>query len=78
MYWVKTGDSFEVLDGQQRTISLCEYVAGNFSIKNRFFHNLEQTEQDHILDYPLLVYMCEGNDREKLDWFETINIAGEN
>ena len=78
MYWANNSNgNFEVLDGQQRTISLCEYVAGNFSIKNQFFHNLETQEQDHILDYPLLVYMCEGSDREKLNWFETINIAGE-
>lgn len=34
MYWAKTGDdTYEVLDGQQRTISLMEYVDGNFSIK---------------------------------------------
>ena len=37
-------DSFEVLDGQQRTISICEYVAGNFSINfdgnPLYFHNL--------------------------------------
>jgi uncharacterized protein with ParB-like and HNH nuclease domain len=24
-----------------------------------------------------MVYFCEGNDKEKLDWFKTINIAGE-
>ena len=33
MYWVKNSDgSYEVLDGQQRTISICEYVSGNFSL----------------------------------------------
>jgi uncharacterized protein with ParB-like and HNH nuclease domain len=26
MYWVKNGDAYEVLDGQQRTISICQYV----------------------------------------------------
>lgn len=25
----------------------------------------------------LMVYVCEGTDREKLDWFRIINIAGE-
>lgn len=36
MYWVKNEDgSFEVLDGQQRTVSFCEYIAGNFSLNNR-------------------------------------------
>ena len=34
MYWVKRSDDaecpYEVMDGQQRTLSLCEYVAGKF------------------------------------------------
>jgi uncharacterized protein with ParB-like and HNH nuclease domain len=78
MYWVKNSDdSFEVLDGQQRTISICEYVAGNFSLNFQYFHNLEDTEKEEILDYKLMVYFCEGTDKEKLDWFKTINIAGE-
>jgi hypothetical protein len=78
MYWVKNSDdSYEVLDGQQRTISICEYVAGNFSIDYQYFHNLTDTEKDQILDYRLMVYFCEGTDKEKLDWFKTINIAGE-
>ena len=32
MYWVKKKDgTFEVMDGQQRTISICLYVAGDFA-----------------------------------------------
>lgn len=78
MYWVKNSDdSFEVLDGQQRTISICEYVIGNFSLNYQYFHNLEDVEKEQILGYKLMVYFCEGNDKEKLDWFKTINIAGE-
>jgi len=78
IYWVKNEDgTFEVLDGQQRTISFCQYVAGDFSIDNRAFHNLTNTEKEQILNYKLMVYFCEGNDREKLDWFKIINIAGE-
>ena len=78
MYWVKNDDgSFEVMDGQQRTISFCQYVNSDYSIDNRAFHNLTKTEQDQILDYKLMVYFCEGNDKEKLDWFRIINIAGE-
>ncbi|MDD3646006.1 MAG: DUF262 domain-containing protein [Candidatus Gracilibacteria bacterium] len=78
MYWVKNSDdTFEVLDGQQRTISICEYIDGKFSIDYQYFHNLEDSEQDQILDYRLMVYFCEGTDKEKLDWFKTINIAGE-
>jgi hypothetical protein len=77
MYWVKNNDGFEVLDGQQRTISICEYVTGKFSVNFQYFHNLEVEEQEQILNYNLMVYFCEGDTREKLDWFKTINIAGE-
>ncbi|OQA47165.1 MAG: HNH endonuclease [Firmicutes bacterium ADurb.Bin300] len=78
MYWVKNEDgTFEVLDGQQRTISFCQYAKGEFSVENRAFHNLTETEKQQILDYKLMIYFCEGNDKEKLDWFKIINIAGE-
>lgn len=78
MYWVKTDQgNFEVLDGQQRTISIAQYVNNDFSLDNRFFHNLTQEEQDQILDYELMIYFCEGTDKERLDWFKIINIAGE-
>lgn len=78
MYWVIGDDgNFEVLDGQQRTISLCQYVNGDYSIDHMGFSNLTQTERDQILDYPLMIYICEGTDKEKLDWFKIINIAGE-
>lgn len=58
MYWSKTGnDTYEVLDGQQRTISVAQYVNKDFSIKvngnDKFFQNLTDTERDKILDYEL-------------------------
>ena len=78
MYWCKTGDdSYEVLDGQQRTISLCEYVDGSFSVDDMYFDNLPQDKREQILGYKLFVYVCDGTDSEKLDWFRIINIAGE-
>lgn len=78
MYWVKNGkDSFEILDGQQRTISFCSYVKGDYSIDNRAFHNLTTEEKQIILDYKLMIYVCVGTEKEKLDWFKIINIAGE-
>ena len=81
MYWVVTDDgTYEVMDGQQRTISFCQYVKGDFSIPvdghPMAFHNLQKTQQDQILDYTLMVYFCSGTDKEKLDWFRIINIAG--
>ena len=78
MYWSKNDDgNFEVIDGQQRTVSLCQYVASDFSINGLAFHNLQKDKQDQILNYPLMIYVCSGTDSEKLEWFKTINIAGE-
>jgi len=78
MYWaVRDDGGFEVIDGQQRTISICQYIEGDFAYKNRYFHNLQDDEQEQILDYSLMVYLCSGTDSEKLEWFKTINIAGE-
>lgn len=82
MYWTKIDDGgFEMLDGQQRTISICQYVQNEFSVKvdgtSRLFSNLTKEEQGAILDYKLMIYICEGTAREKLDWFKIINIAGE-
>ncbi|OHA88123.1 MAG: HNH endonuclease [Candidatus Zambryskibacteria bacterium RIFCSPHIGHO2_01_FULL_43_25] len=78
MYWMIRDDGgYEVLDGQQRTISVGQYVTGDFSFNDRFFHNLTKEEQDKILDYELMIYFCEGTDKERLDWFRIINIAGE-
>jgi hypothetical protein len=78
MYWMVRDDGgYEVLDGQQRTISIGQYVNGDFSLDNRFFHNLTIEEKSQILDYELMIYFCEGTDKERLDWFKTINIAGE-
>ena len=42
-----------------------------------FSNNLTPEEQDQILDYELMIYFCEGTDKERLDWFQVINIAGE-
>lgn len=78
MYWAAREDgNFEIIDGQQRTISVCQYTKGDFSINGLAFHNLPKDKQDQILDYKLTVYQCSGTDSEKLDWFRTINIAGE-
>lgn len=78
MYWaVREDGHYEVIDGQQRTLSICQYVNGDYSIDGLAFHNLQDDQQRQILDYKLMVYFCSGTDSEKLDWFRTINIAGE-
>lgn len=90
MYWVRNPDptdpsdeslaTFEVLDGQQRTLSICKFYGGDFSIeqqgKPKYFHSLPMNQQQQFLDYELTIYVCEGPEDEKLEWFETINIAG--
>lgn len=82
MYWDKIGpDVYQVLDGQQRTISIAQYINRDFPVKvngnDKFFHNLTQEEKDKILAYKLMVFACEGSSEEKLEWFKTINIAGQ-
>ena len=78
MYWaVRDDGDYEVIDGQQRTISICQYVEGDFAFEDRYFHNLQADEVEQILAYKLMVYLCSGTDSERLQWFKTINIAGE-
>jgi len=78
MYWaVRENGDYEVIDGQQRTISICQFVNGDFAFMFRYFHNLKEDEKEKILNYKLMVYLCSGTESEKLEWFRTINIAGE-
>lgn len=82
MYWCKIkkddgSDGFEVMDGQQRTIAVCEFINGTFSVDEMKFENLPSDIQQKFLDYPLFVYICDGTASEKLEWFQIINIAGE-
>jgi hypothetical protein len=78
MYWaVRADGGFEVIDGQQRTISICQYVTEDFSFQNLYIKNLPADAREKILGYKLMIYQCTGTDSERLDWFRTINIAGE-
>ena len=85
MYWSDQGDgSYELIDGQQRTLSICTFLNNDFSCKGLFgnpqplkFGTLSEDLQKKILDYELTVYICDGTESEKLEWFRTINIAGE-
>lgn len=83
MYWVLNDDgNYELLDGQQRTLSICSYYNGELFVDIggtlKSFDNLLKSERDQFLNYEIQVYVCEdGTDKEKLDWFRIINIAGE-
>lgn len=75
--WADNGDgTFEVLDGQQRTLSICNFINGEFSYKGRFFNNLQEDEKEKILEYELIINEVSASPSEKLEWFKTINIAG--
>lgn len=89
MYWVQIkGDNiddpsaeFEILDGQQRTISFCQFCSNEFMMilnnNLKTFLSLSDDERAKILDYKCMIYICKGTQSEKLDWFRVINTAGE-
>ena len=82
MYWVRTGaDSYEVLDGQQRTLSVMQYLDHKSEIsldgQTYYWNSLPDDLLQRLLSYPFMVYVCEGTESEKLAWFRIVNIAGE-
>lgn len=79
MYWIDhDDDTYEVMDGQQRTISICNYINNNFSVDEHYFKSLSQPQQKAILNYELTIYFCKSDDdSEKMNWFQVVNIAGE-
>lgn len=82
MYWVKVGnEQYEVLDGQQRTLSIMQYLKHQFPITldgNKYYWDaLPDDKYNAIMNYDFMVYICEGNESEKLEWFKVVNIAGE-
>ena len=82
MYWVRVGDDrYEVLDGQQRTLSVMQYLKHKFSIslddRKYYWDALPDDKYNAIMNYEFMVYICEGETSEKLDWFRIVNIAGE-
>jgi hypothetical protein len=82
IYFNRTADGrYEVLDGQQRITSFGRYVTGKFTIedtdgKRKSFLGLNEEQQQKILQSPLLIYECEGEEKEIKEWFQTINIKG--
>ncbi|MBC6437645.1 MAG: DUF262 domain-containing protein [Rhodobacteraceae bacterium] len=82
MYWNDAGnENYEIIDGQQRTLSICHFVEGRFSIidedtkRKCYFYNLPVDKREELLDYELMVYVCKGTASDRLEWFRTINIA---
>ncbi len=82
MYWVKTGDdTYEVLDGQQRTLSAMYFLSHKLQItmdgKTYYEDSLPDDMYESLMDYEFMVYICEGTESEKLEWFKVVNIGGE-
>ena len=81
IYFNKTPDGrFEVLDGQQRITSFGRFITGKLAIKHNgreeYFNGLPEELKQRILQSPLTIYVCEGEEEEIKEWFKTINIAG--
>ncbi len=82
IYFNRTADGrLEVLDGQQRITSFGRFVTGKFAIHDangnvQYFAGLPREQQERIVRSALLVYECEGEEREIKEWFKTINIVG--
>ena len=82
IYFSKIGeDKYEVLDGQQRITSLGRFITEKFAWidndgKPWYFTALNKDEQEKFLNTKLLIYVCEGSEKEIKDWFRTINIVG--
>ena len=82
-YWVEQENgTYDLLDGQQRTLSICSFFAGEFFLEIegvlKAYLNLTAEQKKKFLDYELQVYICsKGTEAERIKWFETINIAGE-
>lgn len=78
MYWaVRDDGNYEIIDGQQRTISICRYINGDFSVDGLGFESLQEDQMEQILNYKLMIYLCQGRPSDKLAWFEIINMGGE-
>ena len=73
-------DRYEVLDGQQRITSIGRFLTKKFAImedgKPLYFDSLPIEQQEKILNTEMLIYICNGTEKEIKEWFKTINIAG--
>ena len=81
IYFTQVGDDrYEFLDGQQRITSIGRYITNKLAVKingmETYFDGLDKVLQEKIMNYSLLIYVCEGEEPEIKQWFETINIAG--
>ena len=67
----------EMLDGQQRSITICRFVTNEFAIPYNghpaHFRNLPPEIQERILNYNLDITYCKGTESARIAWFKRIN-----
>lgn len=87
MYWaLKEDGKYELLDGQQRILSICLFRWGeavNIDGKPIQWGSFEQSEKDWFNNYELDVYICVDDqddihrfEADLKDWFQVINTNG--
>lgn len=81
IYFNKRDDGlYEVLDGQQRITSIGRFAKHMFPVmvndSPMYIDALSEEDQNMFYDTTLLIYICEGTEKEIKEWFKTINIAG--
>jgi hypothetical protein len=82
MYWVQTVlGNYELLDGQQRTLSICRFLDHKYYILDKdlnkiYIDTMLADDREKIMNYGLDICVCEGTEGEIIDWFKTINIKG--
>ncbi len=74
-------DKWQVLDGQQRITSIGRFITEKFAIQDengmpQNFSGMAPEKRAKIENTKLLIYECEGEETDIMNWFETINIPG--
>lgn len=76
-FGVNDDGTFDMIDGQQRSITICEFINGGFGIRDKgnpyYFSSLPEEIKEKFLNYELRIIECIGNQSSKLKWFEIIN-----
>lgn len=76
------GKHYELMDGRQRLETLLGFYDGDFQVKIEGsptgFKNLTAKERSDFLETDLRVAVVEGEDRERKNWFELLNLQGSN
>lgn len=69
--------NLEVLDGQQRLTTICDFMAGAFGVHVNgsycWFGNLQNEYKKIFENYPLQIIYCIGEESERIKYFKTIN-----